>query len=54
MTGDSDGLPNVVLEAMTSGRAVVASDVTAIGAAVRAAGAEQRSTSRRVNDVQFA
>jgi glycosyltransferase involved in cell wall biosynthesis len=37
--GDRDGLPNVVLEAMASGRAVVASDVAAIGSAVRAAGA---------------
>jgi glycosyltransferase involved in cell wall biosynthesis len=33
--GDRDGLPNVVLEAMASGRAVVASDAGAIGAAVR-------------------
>ena len=38
-TGDRDGLPNVVLEAMASGRTVVASDVSAIGATVRAAGA---------------
>lgn len=37
--GDRDGLPNVVLEAMASGRAVVASDVAAIGETVRAAGA---------------
>ena len=33
--GDRDGLPNVVLEAMASGRAVVASDAGAIGSAVR-------------------
>jgi glycosyltransferase involved in cell wall biosynthesis len=32
--GDRDGLPNVVLEAMASARAVVASDVGAIGTAV--------------------
>lgn len=37
--GDRDGLPNVVLEAMASGRTVVASDVAAIGETVRAAGA---------------
>lgn len=34
-TGDRDGLPNVVLEAMASGRAVVACKVGAIDAAVR-------------------
>jgi glycosyltransferase involved in cell wall biosynthesis len=33
--GDRDGLPNVVLEGMASGRAIVASDAGAIGAAVR-------------------
>lgn len=33
--GDRDGLPNVVLEAMASGRAVVASQTGAISAAVR-------------------
>src|SRR5262249_48648551 len=34
LSGDRDGLPNVVLEAMASGRAVVASEVGAIGSAV--------------------
>jgi glycosyltransferase involved in cell wall biosynthesis len=33
--GDRDGLPNVVLEGMASGRAIVASEAGAIGAAVR-------------------
>ena len=33
--GDRDGLPNVVLEAMASGRAIVASNAGAIDAAVR-------------------
>ena len=33
--GDRDGLPNVVLEALASGRAVVASDVGAVRSAVR-------------------
>jgi colanic acid/amylovoran biosynthesis glycosyltransferase len=34
-TGDRDGLPNVVLEAMASQRPVIASDVAAISTAVR-------------------
>ena len=33
-TGDRDGLPNVVLEAMASGRAIVASDAGAIASAI--------------------
>mgnify|MGYP003446312785 CR=1 FL=1 len=33
-TGDRDGLPNVVLEAMASAKAIVASEVAAIPAAI--------------------
>lgn len=33
-TGDRDGLPNVILEAMASGRAVIASNVSAISSAI--------------------
>jgi colanic acid/amylovoran biosynthesis glycosyltransferase len=33
--GDRDGLPNVVLEALAAGRTVVASDIAAVGSAVR-------------------
>jgi glycosyltransferase involved in cell wall biosynthesis len=33
-SGDRDGLPNVILEAMASGRAVIASDVSAISNAI--------------------
>jgi glycosyltransferase involved in cell wall biosynthesis len=33
-TGDRDGLPNVVLEAMASARPVIASDVAAVASAV--------------------
>ena len=36
--GDRDGLPNVALEAMASARALVVSDVSALGPTVRAAG----------------
>lgn len=37
--GDRDGLPNVALEAMASGRPLVVSDVSALGPTVGAAGA---------------
>jgi glycosyltransferase involved in cell wall biosynthesis len=33
-SGDRDGLPNVVLEALACGRAVVASDISAVGSAI--------------------
>jgi glycosyltransferase involved in cell wall biosynthesis len=36
--GDRDGLPNVALEAMASGRPLVVSDVSALGPTVRSAG----------------